>query len=58
LASTELTSDDIRVLCSHGTIAFVDAEQMRALGLGDRRDPGSAHFEELRRAAAANCNKS
>jgi len=43
-------------LCRRGTIAFVDAEQMRALGLGDRRDPGSAQFEKLRRAGAANCN--
>ena len=52
LASTELTPDDIRILCRRGTIAFVDAEQMRALGLGDRRDPGSAQFEKLRTAAA------
>lgn len=55
LASTELTPDDMRLLCGRGTIAFLSAAQMQGLGLGDSRDPGSANFDELRRAAAANC---
>jgi hypothetical protein len=58
LASTALKPADIPVLCTRGTIAFVDAEEMRALGLGDRRDPGSARFELLRRAAQHYCPRS
>jgi hypothetical protein len=51
LAGGKLTPADIRMLCARGTIAFVDASQMQALGLGIREDPTSPRFQSLRAAA-------
>jgi hypothetical protein len=54
LAGNMLSPADVATLCRRGTIAFVDAAQMQALGLGVGDNPSSSHFQELR-SAAANC---
>jgi hypothetical protein len=51
LAGSNLTPADIRILCARGTIAFVDAPQMQALGLGFTKARTSPHFQSLRAAA-------
>ena len=53
LAGSNLRAADFAILCDRGTIAFVDAKQMRSLGLGFGPAPGRAspHFEALRAAA-------
>jgi hypothetical protein len=51
LAGSMLTPADIRVLCARGTIAFVDARQMQALGVGFGEGSTSPHFQSLRSAA-------
>jgi hypothetical protein len=55
LAGNLLGSADIPILCARGTIAFVDAGQMQALGLGFGNRPDSRHFEALRDAARKHC---
>jgi hypothetical protein len=51
LAGSMLTTADIPVLCARGRIAFVDARQMQALGVGFGEASASPHFEALRAAA-------
>jgi hypothetical protein len=57
LASHMLKPADIVQLCSRGTIAFVDAKQMQALGLGFGEPSNAADFQALRRAAPALCRR-
>jgi hypothetical protein len=57
LASHMLKPADVALLCSRGTVAFVDAQQMQALGLGFGRPSNAADFEALRRAAPARCRR-
>lgn len=52
LAGKALEPADIAVLCSRGTIAFVDVRQMQALGLGVGSGLPSTHFQSLRATAA------
>lgn len=56
LAAHLLTPGDIRLLCARGTIAFVDAKQMQALGLGVGNDVPADHFNALREAARDDCS--
>ena len=55
LASHLLSPADIRILCARGTIAFVDASQMKAIQMGLGEVPGSAHLQALRAAAPNRC---
>jgi hypothetical protein len=57
LAANELGPDDIRDLCSRGTVAFVDVAQMQALGLGFGDAPDPAAFNALRDAAPERCRR-
>lgn len=57
LAANKLTPADIRVLCSRGTVAFVDVGQMQALGLGFGNVPDPAPFNGLRDAAPDRCRR-
>jgi hypothetical protein len=57
LASHMLTPADIRLLCARGTIAFVDAGRMQALGLGFNQPSNPADFEALRQAAPVQCRR-
>lgn len=57
LAANKLSPDDIRSLCARGTIAFVDVQQMHALGLGFGNVPDPAPFNALRDAAPAGCRR-
>lgn len=57
LAANMLRPADIPILCSRGTIAFVDAPQMQALGLGFGNVPDPAPFNALRDAAPAHCRR-
>jgi hypothetical protein len=52
-----LTPADIRLLCARGTIAFVDAGRMQALGLGFNQPSNPADFEALRQAAPVQCRR-
>ena len=55
LASHLLSPADIGILCARGTIAFVDASQMKAIQMGLGEVPGSAHLQALRAAAPNRC---
>jgi hypothetical protein len=55
LASHDLAPKDIEVLCSRGTVAFVDAGQMQALGVGSGEVVNARHFDALRSAASRSC---
>ncbi|HEX5257688.1 MAG TPA: hypothetical protein VFW35_02775 [Sphingomicrobium sp.] len=57
LASHMLTPADIRRLCARGSIAFVDAGHMQALGLGFNQPSNPADFEALRQAAPDQCRR-
>ena len=57
LAANKLSPADIAVLCKRGTIAFVDVDQMQALGLGFGNVPDEAPFNALRDAAPAACRR-
>lgn len=56
-AANKLTAADIQVLCSRGTVAFVDVGQMQALGLGFGNVPDPAPFNALRDAAPERCRR-
>jgi hypothetical protein len=56
-AANKLTPDDIRILCSRGTVAFVDVAQMQALGVGFGNVPDPAPFNALRDAAPRRCRR-
>lgn len=55
LASHLLRRADIAALCARGTVAFVDARQMHALGVGAADAPNATHFEVLRNQARQIC---
>jgi hypothetical protein len=57
LAGHLLTPLDIGVLCSRGTIAFVSASDMHALGVGFGRERSSRRFHVLREAAGGSCRR-
>ncbi|NUQ17816.1 MAG: hypothetical protein HOP95_05080 [Sphingomonas sp.] len=56
-AANKLTPADIALLCSRGTVAFVDVAQMQALGLGFGDVPDPAPFNALRDAAPERCRR-
>lgn len=56
-AANKLTPVDIQVLCSRGTVAFVDVAQMQVLGLGFGDVPDPAPFNALRDAAPERCRR-
>ena len=55
LASAALSPSDIVQLCARGSIAFVGARHMRALGVGIGQWPPPGPFEALRKAARGHC---
>jgi hypothetical protein len=55
LAGKALEPADIAVLCSRGTVAFVDVAQMQGLGLGVGNGSNSNHFRSLLLAAGSRC---
>jgi hypothetical protein len=57
LAGHLLRPLDIGVLCGRGTIAFVSASDMHALGVGVDGERSSPHFHELREAAGGSCRR-
>ena len=57
LASHMLSHADVRALCNRGTVAFVDAGRMQALGLGFGNVPDPAAFNALRAAAPDRCRR-
>ena len=57
LAGQALTPSDIVALCRRGTIAFVDAEQLHALGLTYVKNLNPKHFQQLRYAAPTSCQE-
>ena len=57
LAANKLSPADIPILCERGTIAFVDVDQMQALGVGFGTVPDPAPFNALRAAAPATCRR-
>jgi hypothetical protein len=56
LAGHLLAPADIRRLCDRGTIAFVDARQMQALGLGFGDVPDSTQFQMLHQETLDHCS--
>jgi hypothetical protein len=57
LAANKLSPADIMILCKRGTIAFVDVDQMQALGVGFGTVPDPAAFNALRDAAPQACRR-